>query len=63
MNAKNSTDWWMWQMYRLIAQIIHHPSPATEERLRALIAEYRHQREQCQGGERVDPHERAMDYI
>lgn len=63
MNTENPAEWWMWQMYRRIAEIIHQPSLATEERLRALIAEYRQQWEQRQTGERVDPHERAMDYM
>lgn len=63
MQAENTTDWWMWQMYRRIAEIIHQPSPTTEEHLRVLIAQYRNHWERQQIADRVDPHEHAMDYI
>jgi len=63
MHQENTTDWWMWQMYRRIAEIIHQPSIATEERLRALISEYRVHWERQRMMSQLDPHERAMDYV
>lgn len=63
MQQEYTTDWWMWQMYRQVAAIIHQPSVATEARLRALICEYRGHWEKEQAGRRADPHECAMDYV
>lgn len=63
MQQENTTDWWMWQMYRKIAEIIHQPSIASEEHLRALISEYRNQWEKQRTRDCSDPHERAMDYV
>lgn len=63
MRQDITSDGWMWQMYRRVAEIIHQPSIANEERLRAIISEYRAHWERQQTVEQVDPHERVMDYV
>lgn len=62
MKDKNSADWWMWQMYREVAHLIHFPSEANENRLKSLISEYRRIAQQ-RAAVNPDPHECAMDYV
>lgn len=42
MEERYSTDWWLWQMYRQVADFVHHPTLANEQRLRELLESYRH---------------------
>ncbi len=57
-----SLDWWMHQIYRRTKDFITNPTKATEERLSALIAEYRAHHEGRQTPTIEDEHERVMDY-
>lgn len=41
MEERYSPDWWLWQMYRQVANFINRPSPENEQQLRALIEDYR----------------------
>ena len=63
MNFKTTSDWWMWQMYRQVAQFIHNPCEHSEARLMGLMAEYR---ARCRGSgpcrNTGDEHEWAMDF-
>ncbi|TPW18591.1 MAG: hypothetical protein FD130_142, partial [Halothiobacillaceae bacterium] len=36
-----SQDGWLWQMYRLGARWVHHPTDENEAQLHLLIADYR----------------------
>lgn len=63
MRQEIAIDRWMWQMYRRVAEIIHQPSVANEERLRSIISEYRAHWEKHQVVDQLDPHERVMDYL
>lgn len=38
---QRTSDWWLWRMYRQVADFIHQPSEENARRLRALIEEYR----------------------
>lgn len=58
---KYSTDWWLWRMYREVAEYVSCPSAEAELRLRSLIGEYRNFCEQKQLG-LLDPHQRAVDF-
>lgn len=62
MNDGKSADWWMWQMYREVAHLIHSPSEGNEKRLKSLIAAYR-RHAQKSGAAARDPHEWVMDYV
>lgn len=41
MNEKLTTEWWRWEMYRLMADFINRPSDVNEARIKALMGEYR----------------------
>ncbi len=58
-----SQDGWLWQMYRLGARWVHHPTDENEAQLHLLIADYRRFYESRKLREEVDPHERVMDYV
>ena len=36
-----SRDWWMWQMYRQVADLINEPNDISEARLKSLVLAYR----------------------
>lgn len=36
-----SRDWWMWQMYRQVADFINEPNDISEARLKSLVLAYR----------------------
>jgi hypothetical protein len=59
MEDKYSRDWWLWQMYRQVAEYVNSPSDISEARLRSLMLEYRkgHQKNGKISGDR----ERAVD--
>lgn len=46
MDEQRTTDWWLWQMYRLVAEYVNDPTDVTESRLKALILEYRNHQHQ-----------------
>lgn len=41
MNDKNNPEWWMWQMYRQVARLIHEPSEANDQALKTLSSAWR----------------------
>lgn len=41
VDERYSTDWWLWQMNRLVATYINEPNAANEQRLRNLMERYR----------------------
>lgn len=41
MEERYSTDWWLWQMNRLVATYINEPDATNEQRLRNLMERYR----------------------
>ena len=41
-----SNDWWLWRLYREVAEYVNQPSVSGEQEIRALLAEYREFREQ-----------------
>ena len=62
MKQEYSVDWWRYQLYRHIAQFVHNPGDHTQEKLTALITEFRRQTEQQHLGQLSDEHEYAMNY-
>lgn len=38
MKDQNNPEWWMWQMYRQVARLIHEPSEANDLALKALAS-------------------------
>ena len=61
MEEKYSTEWWLWQMYRQVAQYVNNPDAITEAQLRSLIDQYREfTRQQGLGLRRG--HEWVMDF-
>lgn len=61
MDEPYSTDWWLWQMYRQVAQFINSPSEITESQLRSLILEYRNFHQQHELG-LLAPRGRSVDF-
>lgn len=58
-----STDWWRWEMYRHVALFVHYPSDTNQNKLTALIDEFRQQNEQRDSiPHNNDEHEYVMDY-
>ncbi len=41
MNSEERQEWWLWQMYRLVAEYIHDPTPQQADRLHGFLLEYR----------------------
>ena len=46
MEEKYSTDWWLWQMYRQVAEYVNDPTDVNETRLKSLLSQYRNYRDQ-----------------
>lgn len=46
MNQEDTREWWLWQMYRCVAEFVNDPSEMSQARLQALILEYRNYTEQ-----------------
>ena len=61
MEEKYSSDWWRWQMYRMLADLLHDPNDLTEARITSLIREYR--KFSAQSAQvSSDEHEWLMDF-
>lgn len=61
----DSTDWWLWKMYRQVAVFVNQPSASTEAKLTELIQQYQEfHKTQCYLGDTRprDEHEWAMNY-
>lgn len=62
----NSSDWWLWQMYRQVAVFVNQPSDSTEAKLTMLMEQYQEfYKSQAFNGEiprSRDEHEWAMDF-
>lgn len=41
MNEQYSTDWWLWQMYRQVANFINDPSEENDRALKSLSSAYK----------------------
>ena len=62
MKAKLSRDGWRWELYRNVALFVHNPNDHTEDRLKALMDEFRaHIARQCAAA--ADEHEYVADYL
>lgn len=62
MNSSRSREWWMWKMYREVAQLIYDPSQLSEARLKMLATHYCNLMRQARRDGETDPHESVMDY-
>jgi len=56
-----STEWWLWQLYRQVAEYVNHPDVVREARLRMSIEQYRQHRHQQALG-LAPSHERVTDF-
>ncbi len=61
MNNAHSQDWWLWRMYRQVAEFVNDPSEENRARLDALTLEYRHSRLQQRVGLTRD-HDWVVDF-
>jgi hypothetical protein len=41
MNHEDAREWWLWQMYRCVAEFVNDPSEVSQARLQSIILEYR----------------------
>ena len=62
MKQDKSVEWWRFELYRHIAHFIHNPGDHTQEKLTALIAEFRRQSEEKTLRNALDEHEYAMNF-
>lgn len=61
MEQEYTREWWLWQMYRLVAEFVNEPSGANEARLRATMARYQRYQRQCERGGSATGQDWAVD--